>query len=202
MDTTLSIKNYYNQNFIRKDAFGKLFFPNVGGVVVDLEYQNTPFNPSMLPTGKKYNYYYANDIKYYDVKTPYTEFIYENGVKEGNFLSSTFSHNINKQFNYTFHYRGLISEGRYRHEKAQNNTFVFSSNYKTKSERFKLWWNYAAQNLKNNENGGIEDINDFILQDERRMTNVRNIPVNSQTAKSEFDARRIELNASYGILKR
>lgn len=202
LDTTLSIKNYYNQNFIRKDAFGKLFFPNVGGVVVDLEYQNTPFNPSMLPTGKKYNYYYANDIKYYDVKTPYTEFIYENGVKEGNFLSSTFSHNINKQFNYTFHYRGLISEGRYKHEKAQNNTFVFSSNYKTKSERFKLWWNYAAQNLKNNENGGIEDINDFILQDERRMTNVRNIPVNSQTAKSEFDARRIELNASYGILKK
>ncbi len=90
--------------------FGKLFFPNVGGVVVDLEYQNIPFNPLMLPTGKKYNYYYANDIKYYDVKTPYTEFIYENGVKEGNFLSSTFSHNINKQFNYTFHYRGLISE--------------------------------------------------------------------------------------------
>ncbi|MCA4776901.1 putative porin [Empedobacter stercoris] len=202
IDTTLHIKNYYNQNFIKQDAFGKLFFPNVGGVVVDLEYQNSPFNPSMLPTGKKYNYYYANEIKYYDVKSPYTEFIYENGVKEGNFLSSTFSHNINKQFNYTFHYRGLISEGRYKHEKAQNNTFVFSSNYKTKSERFKLWWNYAAQNLKNNENGGIKDIYDFILQDERRKTNIRNIDVNSQTAKSEFDARRIELNASYGILKK
>lgn len=202
IDTTLHIKNYYNQNFIKQDAFGKLFFPNVGGVVVDLEYQNSPFNPSMLPTGKKYNYYYANEIKYYDVKSPYTEFIYENGVKEGNLLSSTFSHNINKQFNYTFHYRGLISEGRYKHEKAQNNTFVFSSNYKTKSERFKLWWNYAAQNLKNNENGGIKDIYDFILQDERRKTNIRNIDVNSQTAKSEFDARRIELNASYGILKK
>ncbi|MFV0153124.1 putative porin [Empedobacter falsenii] len=202
IDTTLHIKNYYNQNFIKQDAFGKLFYPNVGGVVVDLEYQNSPFNPSMLPTGKKYNYYYANEIKYYDVKSPYTEFIYENGVKEGNFLSSTFSHNINKQFNYTFHYRGLISEGRYKHEKAQNNTFVFSSNYKTKSERFKLWWNYAAQNLKNNENGGIKDIYDFILQDERRKTNIRNIDVNSQTAKSEFDARRIELNASYGILKK
>ncbi|MFV0215766.1 putative porin [Empedobacter falsenii] len=202
IDTTLHIKNYYNQNFIKQDAFGKLFYPNVGGVVVDLEYQNSPFNPSMLPTGKKYNYYYANEIKYYDVKSPYTEFIYENGVKEGNFLSSTFSHNINKQFNYTFHYRGLISEGRYKHEKAQNNTFVFSSNYKTKSERFKLWWNYAAQNLKNNENGGIKDIYDFILQDERRKTNIRNIDVNSQTAKSEFDARRIELNASYRILKK
>lgn len=202
IDTTLSIKNFYNQNFIRKDAFGKLFFPNVGGAVVDLEYQDTPFSTNMLPTGKKYNYYFADDIKYYDVKTPYTEFIYENGVKEGNFLSSTFSHNINKQFNYTFHYRGLVSEGRYRNEKAQNNTFVFSSNYKTKSERFKLWWHYAAQNLKNNENGGLQDINDFILQDERRYSNVRNIPVNSQTAKSEFDARRIQINASYGILKK
>ncbi|MEG0187401.1 MAG: putative porin [Algoriella sp.] len=202
IDTTLKIKNYYTQNFIRRDAFGKLFFPNVGGVVTDLEYQDQPFSTSLLPTGKKYNYYRTSDIKYYDVKTPYTEFIYENGVKEGNFLSSTFSHNINKQFNYTFHYRGLVSEGRYRNEKAQNNTFVFSSNYKTKNERFKLWWHYSAQNLKNNENGGIKDINDFILQDERRMTNVRNIEVNSQTAKSTFDARRIEMNASYGILKR
>lgn len=202
IDTTLNIKNYYNQNFIRRDAFGKLFFPNVGGVVTDLEYQDQPFSTSLLPTGKKYNYYRTSDIKYYDVKTPYTEFIYENGVKEGSFLSSTFSHNINKQFNYTFHYRGLVSEGRYRNEKAQNNTFVFSSNYKTKNERFKLWWHYSAQNLKNNENGGIKDINDFILQDERRMTNVRNIEVNSQTAKSTFDARRIEMNASYGILKR
>lgn len=202
IDTTLNIKNYYNQNFIRRDAFGKLFFPNVGGAVTDLEYQDQPFSTSLLPTGKKYNYYRASDIKYYDVKTPYTEFVYENGVKEGSFLSSTFSHNINKQFNYTFHYRGLISEGRYRNEKAQNNTFVFSSNYKTKSERFKLWWHYAAQRLNNNENGGIKDINDFILQDDRRMTNVRNIPVNSQTAKSMFDARRIEMNASYGILKR
>ena len=202
IDTTLNIKNYYNQNFIRRDAFGKLFFPNVGGAVTDLEYQDQPFSTSLLPTGKKYNYYRTSDIKYYDVKTPYTEFIYENGVKEGNFLSSTFSHNINKQFNYTFHYRGLVSEGRYRNEKAQNNTFVFSSNYKTKNERFKLWWHYSAQNLKNNENGGIKDINDFILQDERRMTNVRNIEVNSQTAKSTFDARRIEMNASYGILKR
>ncbi len=202
IDTTLSIKNYYNQNFIKRDAFGKLFFPNVGGVVVDLDYQERPFSSSLLPTGKRYNYYLASDIKYYDVKSPYTEFIYENGVKEGNFLSSTLSHNINKQFNYTFHYRGLISEGRYRNEKAQNNTFVFSSNYKTKSERFKLWWHYSAQNLKNNENGGIKDINDFILQDDRRMTNIRNIPVNSETAKSEFDARRIEANASYGILKK
>lgn len=202
IDTTLSIKNYYNQNFIKRDAFGKLFFPNVGGVVVDLEYQDSPFSTSLLPTGKFYNYYQAKDIKYYDVKTPYTELIYENGVKEGNFLSSTFSHNINKQFNYTFHYRGLVSEGRYRNEKAQNNTFVFSSNYKTKSERFKLWWHYSAQNLKNNENGGIQDKDDFIYQKERRTTNVRNIPVNSQTAKSEFDARRIEVNASYGILKK
>ncbi|WP_313386084.1 putative porin [Chishuiella sp.] len=202
IDTTLSIKNFYNQNFIKKDAFGKIFFPNVGGVVVDLEHTDSPFSTSMLPTGKKYNYYTADDIKYYDVKNPYTEFVYENGVKQGSFLSSTFSHNINKQFNYTFHYRGLISEGRYKNDKAQNNTFVFSSNYKTKSERFKLWWHYAAQNLKNNENGGITDIDDFILQKERRLTNVSNIDVNSQTAKSEFNARRIQVNASYGILKR
>ena len=202
IDTTLSIKNYYNQNFTRKDLFGKMIFPNSGSVVVDLEMQDKPFTISMLPFGKKYNYYGVNDIKYYDVKTPYTEFIYEAGVKEGNFLSTTFSHNLNSRFNYTLHYRGLNSEGRFAQEGNKNNSFVFSSNYKSKNNRLKIQGHWASQNFQTQENGGVQDINDFIYQDDRRLTNVRNIKVNLQNGKSEFDARRVHLTGVYGILNR
>lgn len=202
IDTTLSIQNYYNQNFVKKDLFGKMIFPNSGSAVVDLEYADQPFQRQLLPTGKKYNYYQANEIKYYDVKTPYTEFVYEAGVKEGNFLSTTFSHNIHSRLNYALHYRGMTSEGRFKQESTTNNSFVFSTNYRTKNERFKLWGHYAAQNLTAKENSGIKDIYDFILADDRNLTNVRNIEVNTPGAKSEFDARRGEINMQYGILKR
>ena len=202
VDTTLSIKNYYNQNFIKQDLFGKLIFPNSGSVVVDLELQDKPFVISMLPFGKKYNYYGVNDIKYYDVKTPYTEFIYEAGVKEGNFLSTTFSHNLNSRFNYTLHYRGLNSEGRFKREGNKNNGFVFSSNYKSKNERLKIQGHFASQKFDTQENGGVKDIYDFILQDDRRLTNVRNIQVNLNNARSEFDSRRVHVTGVYGILNK
>ncbi len=201
IDTTLSIQNYYNQNFTKKDLFARMLFPNSGAAVVELEYVDQPFVRHLLPTGKKHNYYFANEIKYYDVKTPYTEFIYEAGVKEGNFLSTTFAHNLHSRLNYALHYRGMTSEGRFKQESTTNNSFVFSTNYRTVNERFKLWGHYAAQNLTAKENSGIKDIYDFIDADERNLTNVRNIDVNTPTAKSEFDARRGELNMQYGILK-
>ena len=202
IDTTLSVKNYYNQNFAKQDLFGKMIFPNSGSVIVDLEYQDKPFLISMLPFGKKYNYYAADQVKYYDVKTPYTEFIYEAGVKEGNFLSTTFSHNLSSRFNYTLHYRGLNSEGRFKREGNKNNGFVFSANYKSKNERLKIQGHWAAQKFNTQENGGVRDIYDFIEQDERRLTNVRNINVNLNNARSEFESRRVFIDGSYGILKR
>ena len=202
IDTTLSVYNYYNQNFLKQDLFGKMIFPNSGSVVVDLERQDTPFGISLLPSGKRYNYYTVNDIKYYDVKTPYTEFVYEAGMKKGNFLSTTFSHNISPYFNYTLHYRGLNSEGQFAREGNKNNSFVISSNYHSKNNRFKLQGHWAAQNFDTQENGGVTDIYDFILQDDRNLTNVQNIKVNLNNSKSEFNARRIFLTGSYGILKR
>ena len=202
IDTTLSVNSYYNQNFTKQDLFGKMIFPNSGSAVVDLERQDTPFGFSMIPLGKRYNYYGVNDIKYYDVKTPYTEFIYEAGIKQGNFLSTTFSHNISPQFNYTLHYRGLNSEGRFTREGNKNNSFVISSNYHSKNNRFKLQGHWAAQNFDTQENGGVADIYDFILQDDRNLSNVKNIKVNLNNSKSELDARRIFLSGSYGIFKK
>ncbi len=199
IDTTLTIESFYNQNFTQKDVFGKMFFPNFGQTFNPLEYEERNPRVQLLPTGKSFNYLYPEDIKYYDVKTPTTEFIYENGLREGQYLSTTFTHNLTPQLNYSVRYRGLRSAGRYQNNFASNNAFIAAISYRSKNERFKLWTHFISQNIDNEENGGIQDLNQFINDDSLRTTNRQNILVNLDYTDTEFDARRFHLGASYGL---
>lgn len=199
IDTTLRIDNLYQQNFTQKDNFGKMAFPNFGQTFNPLSYQNKPNRLHLLPTGKSFNYLYAEDVKYYDVKTPVTEFIYENGLREGHSLSTNFTHNLSKEFNYFFNYRGLKSAGRYLNSLAANNAFTAGLSYKSKKDKFNLWSHFTSQNIDNQENGGIKDLNQFIYDDSLRTTNRQNIEVNLNNTDTEFDARRFYLGASYKI---
>lgn len=199
IDTTLTIESLYKQNFTQKDNFGKMYFPNFGQTFNPLEFEENNSRIHLLPTGKSFNYLFPEDIKYYDVKTPITEFIYENGLREGQYLSTTFAHNLTPQLNYSVRYRGLRSAGRYQNNLAANNAFLATISYKSKSERFKLWTHFISQNIDNEENGGIQDLNQFESDDSLRTTNRQNILVNLDFTDTEFDARRFHLGASYGL---
>lgn len=201
IDTTLSIENYYNQNFTQKDMFGKINFPNSGQTFNPLVYENRRFKLNLLPEGKSFNYLHAEDIRYYDVKTPMTEFVFENGVREGQYLSTTFAHNLSPQFNYSVRYRGLRSVGFYQNNLAANNAFIATINHRTKNERFKLWSHFASQAIDNDENAGIRDLNEFVHDDSLRTTNRQNIGVNLNSAYTEFDSRRFHLGAQYVLLR-
>lgn len=199
IDTALTIESLYNQNFTQKDVFGKMFFPNFGQTFNPLEFEESNPRIQLLPTGKSFNYIYAEDVKYYDVKTPTTEFIYENGLREGQFLSTTFTHNLTPQLNYSVKYRGLRSVGRYQNSLAANNAFITTLSYKSKSERLKLWTHFISQNIDNEENGGIQDLNQFEKDDSLGTTNRQNIFVNLDFTDTEFDSRRFHLGSSYGF---
>lgn len=201
IDTTLSIQNYYNQNFTQKDMFGKLNFPNSGQTFNPLVYENRRFKLNLLPEGKSFNYIYAEDVKYYDVKTPMTEFVFENGVREGQYLSTTFAHNLTPQFNYSVRYRGLRSVGHYQNNRTANNAFIATISHQSKNNRLKLWSHFASQAINNDENAGIRDLNQFVHDDSLRTTNRQNIAVNLNSAFSEFDARRFHLGAQYVLLR-
>src|SRR5690606_21338584 len=101
IDTALTIESLYNQNFTQKDVFGKMFYPNFGQTFNPLEFDETTSRIHLLPTGKSFNYLFPEDVKYYDVKTPTTENIYENRVREGQYLSTTFTHNLTPELNYS-----------------------------------------------------------------------------------------------------
>src|SRR5690606_34895105 len=117
----------------------------------------------------------------------------------GQYLSTTFAHNLTPQFNYSVRYRGLRSVGRYDNQLASNNAFILTMNYKSKNERLKFWTHFASQNLDNQENAGIADLNEFVLDDSLRTTNRQNITVNMETSDSEFDSRRFHLGGSYAL---
>jgi hypothetical protein len=199
IDTALTIESFYNQNYMHKDVFGKMYFTNFGQTFNPLSYENRRNRIHILPTGKSFNYLFPEDIRYYDVKTPTTEFVFENGLKEGQYLSTTFTHNLTPQLNYSVRYRGLRSAGTYKNSLAANNAFIATISYKSKNERFKLWTHFASQNIDNEENGGISDLNQFVYDDSLRTTNRQNINVNLDYADTQFDARRFHLGAKYAL---
>lgn len=199
IDTALTIESFYKQNFLQKDLFCKMPFPNPGQTFNPLQVEIQNPRIQLLPTGKSLNYLYSEDIRYYDVKTPSTEFVYENGWREGQYLSTTFTHNLTPQLNYSVRYRGLRSVGRYKNQLTSNNALIATLSYHSQNERLKIWSHYASQNLDNEENGGIFDLNEFVKDDSLRTTNRQNIHVNLDYADSEFDSRRIHVGASYAL---
>ncbi len=199
VDTVLTIESFYKQNFTEKDLFGKMYFPNFGQTLNPLEYEENRNRIHILPTGKSFNYLFPEDVRYYDVKTPTTEFVFENGLREGQYLSTTFTHNLTPQLNYSVRYRGLRSVGRYQNNLAANNAFITTISYKSKNERLRFWTHFASQNLDNEENAGIQKLEEFVLDDSLRTTNRQNIAVNLESADTQFDSRRFHLGASYGL---
>lgn len=199
IDTTMTIEGLYQQNFTHQDVFGKMFFPNFGQTFNPLEYQNARFRLHLLPTGKSFNYLFPEDIRYYNVKTPMTEFVFENGLREGQYLSTVFTQNLSPQFNYSVRYRGLRSVGRYSNNLAANNALILTLNHHSKNQKFKLWSHFAAQNIDNEENAGIKHLEEFEQDDENSTTNRQNIAVNLNSAYTEYDSRRFHLGASYGL---
>ena len=201
IDTAMTIDSFYQQNAYEKDLFNYQAFPNIGQALNPLVPYTINDNLQLLPTGKSFMYLKEEDVKYYDVKTPLTEFILENGVKEGQYLSTTFAHNIHSRWNYTMRYRYVKSQGRYLNSLANNSNLVFSSNYQTKNNRYKIQGNFVTHDINNKENAGLTDesITDFI-EDNPNFSNRERMYINLQNAETEFDERRINLEHQFGIL--
>lgn len=200
IDTVLTIDNFYKQNVYGKDLFEFQQFSNLGQSLNPLVPYSLDDNLQILPVGKSFMYLKEEDIKYYDVKTPTTEFIFENGSAEGQFLSTTFTHNIHSRFNYAINYRYIKSEGRYLNTLSNNKNVVLSTHYKTKNDRYKLQANFVAHDFNNQENGGLttESITAFI-DDDSNFTKRDRMYTNLSYAQSVFGERRVHLDHQFGI---
>lgn len=167
VDTSLTIKDEYEYNYLRKDNFGLMPFLNEGQTYTTLQYGLTRFTPypEFGYQGKHFNYMQAEQIKYYSVPTPLTDLYYKTVMEQGQSLDAFITVNTSEQFNFSLAYKGLRSLGKYINQLSSTGNFRFTSSYHTKNKRYYINAHYTGQDFLNGENGGITTPQDFESQD-------------------------------------
>lgn len=197
-DTVMTFdKTYIFSQYNNRDNFGRIQPANIGSGFNPLVFEvNAEENLSLLPSNKSYIILGANDVKYYDVKTPTATFTYHNAMRNGAALNSTYTQNIGKRFNFAIEYMGLRSQGLYRNSLAANNNTIFSGHYVSKSGNYELFAHYLHQNVNNQESGGITEDNLFQSGDSN-YKNRQNAQVNLSSTSSQFAYRRYYLSHQF-----
>jgi hypothetical protein len=163
IDTSLTIKKLYSYNYLRKDNFGLLPFPNEGQTYNTLQYSlnsSSPF-PEFGFKAKHFNFKEANEIRYSSVATPVTELYFKTVMKHGQNVDAFFTVNTSKRLNFSLAYKGLRSEGKFINQLASTGNLRFTTSYNTKNQRYLANAHYVAQDILNEENGGITTVEDF-----------------------------------------
>ena len=151
LDTTLSIQKEYKFNYLRKDNFELLPFANVGQTYNTLAYNfsSKNFKPMFVAQGHHFNFDQISAISYYNVPTPLTELYFKTAFAQGQQLDAFFTVNTSEQFNFSISYKGVRSLGQYQHALTSTGNFRFTSNYRTKNNRYKIRGHIVAQDLLN-----------------------------------------------------
>ncbi|MGB5322787.1 putative porin, partial [Lutimonas sp.] len=159
IDTTLNIKKYYKFNLERKDNLELISFHNPGQAYNTLAYEFNE-NSTYPETGARahhFNFYEVEDIKYYSVPTPSTELMWSTVLEQGHLLDAMFSFNLSEQFNASLSYKSLRSLGKYRHSLSDHGAARITMSYHTKNKKYFIRGHLVAQDLNNDQNGGLTD---------------------------------------------
>ena len=159
IDTTLNLTKYYRFNFTEKDNLELLAFQSQGQTFNNLAYTFDKLSvyPTIGASAKHHSYYEIEDIKYYQVPTPTTILTYRTGMEQGQVMEGMFTFNISKQFNASIAFKGLRSLGNYRHILSDHGNLRVTMNYNTKNEKYFIRAHIAAQDINNEENGGLTE---------------------------------------------
>jgi hypothetical protein len=200
IDTTQSIRKAYSHNYLRKDNFGLLAFPNIGQTYNTLQYGLNGFSPypEFGFTAKQFNYIKAYDVKYANVATPVTELYFKSTIQRGQSADSYFSLNVSPRLNFSIAFRALRSQGRYINQEAKSGNFRFTTSYNTKDGRYIANMHYTSQRFENEENGGISNVSDFTSGDPS-FDNRERLGVYFEDASSELKGKRFFIDQTFRI---
>ena len=205
VDTTLSQLKYHKFNFIRKDDFELLPFHNQGQTFNNLAYafNKVSLYPEIGARAKHFNYYSTEDIDYYRVATPTTELMYRTGIEQGQVLDALFTANTSRRFNFSIAYKGLRSLGKYRTALSSHGNLRMTSNYQTKDNAYNLRAHITAQDLTNQENGGLtqESVTNF-ENDDSNFSDRARLETNFNNAENLLRGNRYFLEHDYKIWQR
>ncbi|MBF4508823.1 putative porin [Flavobacterium sp. JLP] len=200
VDTSLTLKSAYKQNYLRKDNFGLLPFSNIGQTYNTLQYSLTSFSPypEIGFSGKHFDYMQASDIRYYSVATPLTELFFNTTINKGQNVDSFITLNTSKNLNFSVAYRGLRSEGDYINQLVSVGNFRFTTSYATTDKRYILNAHVTFQDITNEENGGITTPENF-ESDDPDYKNRQRLQVFLTDATSLLKGRRFFFDHAFRI---
>lgn len=166
VDTSLSIAKMYKFNYLRRDDFELLPFSNVGQTYNSLafSFDNENLKPLFVAQSHHLNYWNAEDIDYYEVPTPLTEIYFKTAFEQGQQLDAFFTVNTSKQFNFSIAYKGVRSLGKYQHILTSTGNFRFTANYHSKNNRYSIRAHMTAQDVLNQENGGLTETSKALFE--------------------------------------
>lgn len=200
IDTSLTIKKLYSFNYLRRDNFGLMPFPNEGQTYNTLQYSLNTFSP--LPEfgfkAKHFNFLEANQIRYTSVATPVTELYFKTVMKQGQNVDAFFALNLTPRLNFSIAYKGLRSEGRYVNQMASTGNFRFTTSYNTKNKRYFANAHFVSQDIMNEENGGITTTEDFESGDPAFINRDR-LEVYLTDARSFLKGKRVFLDHFFRV---
>jgi len=205
VDTTLTIQKEYKYNYLRRDNFNLMQFANTGQTYNTLSVNNRSRGtlPLFAARARHFNYMEIDDIHYYHVPTPLTELYYKTVFEQGQTLDAFFTLNTSKQFNISIAYKGLRSLGNYQSALTSTGNFRVTTNYRTKSGKYKMRGHIVMQDLLNQENGGLtdDDVVRFIEGDEDIIDRSVFDP-NFENAENILEGRRFHLEHQYDIISK
>lgn len=199
-DTSLTIKSYYKYNYLRKDNFGLMPFPNEGQTYNRLDFGLNLFSPfpGFGHAAKHTAYLKPEDVEYYNVATPYTDLYFKTVMEQGQNVDALVAVNTSPQFNLSIAFKGLRSLGKYINQLSSTGNFRLTASYSSKKRRYISNFHFTGQDFLNGENGGITTTNDFESGD-AAYTNRARLQVYSTNAKSFLKGKRFFIDHSFRI---
>ncbi len=204
LDTTLSIQKEYKYNYLRRDNFELLPFANVGQTYNTLAYDfsRKNFKPLFVAQGHHFNYEQIEDISYYHVPTPLTELYFKTAFEQGQQLDAFFTVNTSEQFNFSISYKGVRSLGQYQQALTSTGNFRFTTNYHTKNNRYKIRAHIVAQDILNEENGGLRPTSiPLFVNDVGNFDDRARLDVNFENAENKLEGLRFYGDHEYELIR-
>jgi Putative porin len=199
VDTSLTIKDEYEYNFLRKDNFGLLSFANEGQPYTALKFFPKKIALPQFGFKTKSLFFEESDqIKYYSVATPLTELYFKTVMEQGQSLDALITTNTSERFNISLSFKGLRSKGRFLNQLNSSGNFRFTASYNTKNKRYFAKLHFTGQDILNGENGGVYDIDNFLSKDDAYSDRIR-LTIYLKDAFSFQKGKRLFLDHNFKI---
>jgi len=174
--------------------------------IVSIKRDTTVVDTS-LTIAKDYKFNYLRKDRYgllpfANTGQTYNTLIYDFD-QQGQQLDAFFSMNTSERLNFSIGYKGVRSLGQYLNSLVSTGNFRAAISYRTKNDKYHIRAHWVAQDLLNEENGGLtqQALSQFLSED-NEFAEREQLGVNLNDTENILDGTRVYLNHHFDLLHR